>query len=35
LKKQAMALRAEQLLAGKGWLPPMLRPAVGEAQPAV
>jgi len=33
LKKQAMALRAEQMLAGKGWLPPVFRPAVeGEAQ---
>jgi len=27
LKKQAMAERAEQLLAGRGWLPPLLRPA--------
>lgn len=27
LKKQAMAQRAEQLLDGKGWLPPALRPA--------
>jgi ParB family chromosome partitioning protein len=27
LKKQAMAARAEQLLTGKGWLPPLLRPA--------
>jgi ParB family transcriptional regulator, chromosome partitioning protein len=27
LKKQAMASRAEQLLTGKGWLPPLLRPA--------
>jgi len=27
LQKQAMAERAEQLLAGKGWLPPLLRPA--------
>jgi ParB family chromosome partitioning protein len=34
LKKQAMAVRAEQLLTGKGWLPPMLRPDVGEAQAA-
>lgn len=25
LKKQAMAERAEQLLSGKGWLPPLLR----------
>ncbi len=27
LKKQAMAARAESLLAAKGWLPPLLRPA--------
>jgi ParB family chromosome partitioning protein len=27
LKKQAMAARAETLLTGKGWLPPLLRPA--------
>jgi ParB family transcriptional regulator, chromosome partitioning protein len=34
LKKQAMALRAEQLLAGKGWLPHVLRQTSGrEAQP--
>lgn len=35
LKKQVMAQRAEQLLAGKGWLPSILRPVVeGEAQHA-
>ena len=34
LKKQAMAARSESLLADKGWLPPLLRPAAeGEAQP--
>jgi ParB family transcriptional regulator, chromosome partitioning protein len=27
LKKQAMAARAESLLTGKGWLPPLLQPA--------
>jgi ParB family chromosome partitioning protein len=27
LKKQAMAARAETLLTGKAWLPPLLRPA--------
>ncbi|MCP3460655.1 hypothetical protein [Bradyrhizobium sp. CCGUVB23] len=27
LKKQAMAERADQLPAGKGWLPPLLTPA--------
>ncbi len=35
LKKQAMAARAEQLLEGKGWLPPVLSPASqGDHQPA-
>ena len=34
LKKQAMAERAEQLLAGKGWLPPLLRPAAKPDQAA-
>jgi ParB family transcriptional regulator, chromosome partitioning protein len=35
LKKQAMAVRAEQLLTGKGWLSRMLRPVVdGGAQHA-
>jgi len=35
LKKQAMAARAEPLLAGKGWLPPVLKSTAGDApQPA-
>lgn len=34
LKKQAMAERAEQLLAGKGWLPPLLKPAAVAEQSA-
>jgi ParB family transcriptional regulator, chromosome partitioning protein len=29
LKKSAMAQEAEKLVAGKGWLPPILRPAAG------
>jgi ParB family transcriptional regulator, chromosome partitioning protein len=29
LKKSAMATEAEKLVAGKGWLPPILRPAAG------
>jgi ParB family transcriptional regulator, chromosome partitioning protein len=34
LKKQAMAQRAEQLLAGKGWLPAVLRHRAAPAQAA-
>lgn len=32
LKKQTMAERAEQLLAGRGWLSPLLKPADGAAR---
>ncbi|MHC2585420.1 hypothetical protein [Bradyrhizobium diazoefficiens] len=34
LKKSAMAERAQQLLAGRGWLPPLLKPVQGTGQMA-